>query len=413
VVLGIAFGIAVICFQAVLSKKFHVLICLSLSTELFYLGYGLVPKVIPLLSLVSIFVLVLTWIFMPRVPHEGKISPIAKNLILIILSYGYAVGVFKVGILNSSLGLKVFVLPLLLYYLARNATPNTMQLIYRFLGMSIFVNACAAVFEVAVGVNFLTSHFSSFVYGTSVRQIGSTLRAPGLTRSNEYLGMTAAVFVILLVSKRAKDHKKLNLEYFLFLLSGLVCVFLSTSRSAFVLLTLGLLLNSGSKSLIGKLMRRVVFPSLILMTTFFVLSPQVHVLRDRQSVWQNVLSQVGALGNGFGSIGSATGSRYSTTGSFSYTIGNFLVGFSDNYYVSILYQLGIFMGSFAIVLILLGVISASARTTGLGRSYSRGILFSILVTGFFIDIGEYSLVLDISILGYFILERLNHEIEVN
>ena len=129
------------------------------------------------------------------------------------------------------------------------------------------------------------------------------------------------------------------------------------------------------------------------------------------SVWQNVLSQVGMIGNGFGSIGSATGSRYSTTGSFSYTIGNSAVVFSDNYYVSILYQLGILIGSFAILLILVGAIAGSLNQASFSKSYSRGILASLLVTGFFIDIGEYSVVLDIAILGYFILESLKHEIE--
>ena len=411
-VLGIAFGIAAICFQAVISRKFAVLICLSLSMELFYLVYGLVPKFIPVLSLVSIFLLVITLIFMPKISQAGKISPIAKNMIFLILAYGYSVGVFKVGIVNATLGLKVFILPLLLYYLARNSTPKSLQMIFRFLGFSLIINALVTVFEVVLGVDYLTSHFSSFVYGTTVRQIGSALRAPGLTRSNEYLGLTAAVFLILLINRKVQERSKVDFEFLIYLTAGLICVFLSTSRSAFVLLTLGLLLISGSPSLLGKLFRRVLFPVAVLVTTFFILLPQVHVISDRRSVWQNVLSQVGMIGNGFGSIGSATGSRYSTTGSFSYTIGNSAVVFSDNYYVSILYQLGILIGSFAILLILIGAIAGSLNQASFSKSYSRGILVSLLVTGFFIDIGEYSVVLDIAILGYFILESLKHEVEI-
>ena len=389
-----------------LSKSKFWPICLFLSLELFYLFFGLIPKFVPIASALSLFVILALWVTSEHRERKKIGSPAVSYLAFIVLSYGFLVGVLNVGIVNSALELRIFLVPILFYLVARTLPFETILKLFKFLGYSLFINAICCVGELLVGVDFLTSHFPSFVYGTTVRQIGSSLRAPGLMRSNEFLGLTAAIFLITLVYERIHVRIISKTQFGIFFLSASGCLILSTSRSAYLMVVAGWILIGSTKSIATKVFQRVLVPIVIVYVTFKIYVPKVNVLSSRTLVWNDILTSSNLVGHGFGSIGSATSSRFSTVATFNYAIGNSSAVFSDNYYVSLIYQFGKILGPMLIAAILIILILKPLRFSGFLKNYNRSIAIALMLAAFFVDIGEYSIVINSATIGILFMSRV-------
>ena len=168
----------------------------------------------------------------------------------------------------------------------------------------------------------------------------------------------------------------------------------------------GWILIGSTKSIATKVFQRVLVPIVIVYVTFKIYVPKVNVLSSRTLVWNDILTSSNLVGHGFGSIGSATSSRFSTVATFNYAIGNSSAVFSDNYYVSLIYQFGKILGPMLVAAILIILILKPLRFSGFLKNYNRSIAIALMLAAFFVDIGEYSIVINSATIGILFMSRV-------
>lgn len=370
------------------------LIILFFSFESYYLIFALSDSLVPLVTLLNFLTLLLLVARKFGLRSSQSTSPpivsssLSRSLLIIILIYGFAIGISNFGLLTTAISLRTILYPYLIFRVVSRFSKNQIEKILIFLGFAMFLNALSSILEIVVGVEFLVSNFPSFKYGGSIREIGADLRPPGLMRSNVHLGLAGAIYALILINSNQVTETLSKLKRSIFLFSALTCVILATSRSAYILLIIGWFMYK-NRGLGSRLFGKVIAPSFIAFVTLFVFSPEVKVLYQRILVWGDVTSLITFFGNGIGSIGSATASRYSSQNIITYRTGYSDAIFADNYYLSLLYQFGWIMGLGLIIVILYASAQLIMKTNGGLNSYLKGVIAGYCMVALFLDIGEY------------------------
>lgn len=371
-----------------------ILFVLFLSLESYYLIFAWTDSLIPVITLVNLMILLILNVRqMESNPTHFEFTSLvritlSKPLLIILVIYGTLIGISNFGIVTPVISLRTIIYPYLVYRVIKKFSRLQLNRVLIFFGYVMFFNALSSIFEISVGVDYLLNNFPSFKYGGSVREIGGDLRTPGLMRSNVHLGLSGAIYALILINSGLHRQTISKFQRSIFLLSALLCVTLATSRSAYIVLILGWYMYK-SNGLGAKLLGKVIAPSFIAAVTLLALSPEIRVLHERILVWGDITSLITFIGNGIGSMGSATASRYSSPSSLNYRIGYSQAIFADNYYLSLLYQFGWLMGFILISILLLLSIHLIRKANNELKSFLKGIVSAYCIVAFFLDIGEY------------------------
>jgi hypothetical protein len=364
-----------------------------LSFETYYLIFAWSNSLIPIITVVNFAILLILNIRISNSKLTDIGSPsnqmkLTTSLFLLFLIYGVVIGISNFGMVTVAISLRIILYPYLVFRVIKTFSSSQLNRVTIFLGYTLFLNAVASTFQVIVGVDYLINNFSSLQYGLSIREIGNDIRPPGLMRTNVHLGLYGAIFALIVLNFDNQRQIISKLQKMIFLFSALTCMFLSTSRSAYLVFILGWAMYK-SKSLGGKLLGKVVIPLITTGITFFVFSPEIRVLFQRILVWGDISSLTTFVGNGIGSIGGATASRFSSGSSLNYRTGYSEAIFADNYYLSLLFQFGWLIGFALILTLLLASLRLIQKGSKERKPFLKGIVLGYLVVANFLDIGEY------------------------
>lgn len=303
---------------------------LALSFEFFFLVFGLVGLDRNIVAAAAFGSLLLEAIVglsesRARLAFTNKFGSV---LLVATVAWGSVVGVASHSTFDAINALRVFVLPLIAFACIRNMSRFQLSRLLTFIGVAMVLNAIASVFEFILGSDALIA--AGLNYGTEIRQIGGVLRAPGLTRSNASLGLIAGFYLLglfIFFGKWQFSRSRRLLQPVI--ISSIVCVLLSTTRTAIVVLAVGLLLQRVS---FKNSVRNGLF-TVVMLTGFYIFGAgSADSAIARLSVWANALSTVDLMGSGFGSVGSTTYSDLSLGKG----------AFTDNYFISLIQQFGVF-----------------------------------------------------------------------
>lgn len=195
-------------------------------------------------------------------------------------------------------------------------------------------------------------------------------------RSNVYLGLAAAAFLLgyWLTSKELRQSFVNSKLVSAAGLSSLIAVVLSTTRSAVVLLLVGLLLSVGIKGT----WQKAAYVVLASIGVVYIGAGNVSSFLERIQVWGSVLQTADFFGGGWGSAGSA-----------SYSAFNFGQGaFSDNAFLSWIQQLGLPVS--VLLVIALAIFTQTAvDAKRLPTKQVKIVATSLVVTAMVIEIWDY------------------------
>ncbi|MFC7528587.1 hypothetical protein [Actinoplanes sp. GCM10030250] len=270
-------------------------------------------------------------------------QPPPRRLLLVgagvVLLFGVwtLIGFADHGVAQTLVGGRLTALPLILLVLVCALTARELDLLVTVLAAMVIANAVAAIVEYVIGPADLIA--LGFEEGRSVRLIGDTFRAPGLTEVNAELGLLAGGFLLGYAALwLVRDLRPQNRIWHAAAVAAVIGLALSTSRTGALLLVGGLVsavvLNRGGGPAMRKRARIIGIGMVAVVAAGFVAigATGSSSTFERFQVWGNLLSS-GApwYGLGLGGVGAATSSRVSDS----------TLVFVDNYFVSISLQLGI------------------------------------------------------------------------
>lgn len=299
------------------------------------------------------------------------------------------------SIYQSAEGVRLLLLPVVAAVLGRSLRPRSLTLVLKTAICIVLASALAAAYQSSISVAELAE--SGFEGGTSLRTINGVLRAPGLFMTNYDLGSFAAVLASLCVLGVGFDGKSQRdlLWRVLGLGASLGCLLLSVYRTGMVVLGLTLVLQV----LFGRWRGRARVAAIIGALgawAFLEGGPTADSASwtARLGLWAELLGsgRIGLVGNGVGSAGAA-----------SYLGGVDLRVVTDNSYISLAYQLGVF--ALPLVLALWGAAGKGALAARGESSLASRVMVSVLVAMFFVEFWEYSTAMCLAITAFFWASR--------
>jgi hypothetical protein len=255
--------------------------------------------------------------------------------ILVAAGLGFIVAVSNhVAHTQVAVGVLLLILPVTGLLVGPVIGPGTRRVLPWLMVVLLGVNAVVALWEVRTGVELLPRY--GLEYGTTIRTIGETLRAPGLTLTNFQLSLLAAAVVSAALTDRVSRHRRFpGASFWLILVFGTGDLILSTTRTGLIIVVVTavftamvMLFRRGGR---GRLVGVVVALGAVLAFVWRGADTTAS-LSERIQLWGTILHQgVTVLGHGIGTAGAATGSSYATSS----------VLVADNYYLSVLWQIGL------------------------------------------------------------------------
>lgn len=296
--------------------------------------------------------------------------------------------------LTSLLGIKFILAPIVISFAYQFGREFRRKLISTIFVLQV-LNFLAGILELQLGIKELQS--LGFEYGTNIRNFKSgTLRVPGLAITNFDLGLTSGVvlsLVYFMINGRIEIGKKYN-HFFLILVftSSIGGILVSYSRSgAIFAATVIVLAEAFERKRFLKaqtLFLTLTITGLLLISRNVLFSDNSSFLA-RFELWEDLpkLSNP-MIGRGVGALGAVTKSSYTN-------IQTPIV--VDNYFISIYLQLGILgLAIFSWFLVYLII---------KGNSYTRALIFGLIVTLQFVELWEYALPTSLILFMYYSFSR--------
>jgi hypothetical protein len=339
-------------------------------------------------TLVNIGVLIVVLVALPAVFLRRAANPAVNRVVLLILALavpGVIIAIFTLPSAQWLSGIRYLVIPLAVAILGSALSPGQLRLLFKAVACLMVINLLAAGIETALGSDALLK-LTNIGYGVSIRNFGTALRAPGTFATNYQLGaFTAVAAVIALVWWGTLKDARRDLPWrIVAVLSALGSLALSTDRTGVILVAVGVVaavLFSGS---VVKpwIKLGTVLLVVALVTCFFLIGlGDTQSFFQRLGVWSQLLAGPPALlGNGIGYSGAASGAA-----------GSAAQIFTDNYYISLWLQFGIF--GILISLVFVGILIALYRLGWHGNhaaSVAASLLLGTLVAFFFVEMWEYT-----------------------
>lgn len=339
-------------------------------------------------TLVNIGVLGAVLVALPAVLLRGRANTLVVRVTLALLVTSVtglliAVLVFPVSQVLS--GTRYFVVPLAVAVLATTLDARKIRLLLRAVAVLMTISFAAAIVETALGSDRLLA-ITGLAYGTSIRNIGEALRAPGTFATNFHLGAySSVVAVIALLWWGTLEGARKDLVWRgVALVSAIGCLALSTYRTGVVLLVVSVVaaIFLSGDAVKPWVKATVAFLGIGVAIAFIAVGlGNTNSLFQRFEVWAGLFDgPLALLGHGVGYAGAASGAA----GAEKYV-------FTDNYYLSLLLQFGI-PGAITIG-IFFGVFAALFRQ---GRRGNRRAALAVclwagvLVAFLFVELWEYT-----------------------
>lgn len=309
------------------------------------------------------------------------------------------------GLLTTLLGMKPFLFLFICIQAIKLMDLDNLNRLKRIVGLFFILNAAVSLIQLFLPLSTVLTLFPEAKYGVNIKQIAGTLRAPGLMRDNQYLGLAAALFILhMRFDKKSHFEKigKVSIFEISVLLSCAVCIYASYSRSA-ILIFLAFITIQLSR------VKKEIFSTILAigMGVYFLIfmnsqySSILDSRNERLELWKQLLSKIGFLGDGLGATGAATGSRFANDFTFYFgNLGYSRVGFSDNYYISILTQVGWISGF--VLFAATGLLIAQYKNK-LEHGEHFAYFFrcgTLLIVVSLIDLGEYTMPLTLGYLSW-------------
>jgi hypothetical protein len=305
---------------------------------------GLLNILVEVLSMVA-----LVFLFAkarPRIKMDGLV-PIFLILLFLVI-YGFLLKSASIPMTVALLGMKLLVLPFFLALVSRFESELRARIVSGLFFVQI-INALAAAAETILGVDRL--QLLGLQYGTNLRNFDSHLRAPGLALTNYNLGAFSAAIlfmVYLVLTKQFWLGRKVS--YRLCIMSAfasVTCLVLSNFRSGMVFAILAIVMCEvlSRRNFLGSSLVLILGSVALLLAVlfnFFLINSNSSF--ERQAKWEELLELYDwKIGSGIGFTGAASRSSFSSVSSLIVT---------DNQFISMLLQFGLF-GFVCLVLILL------------------------------------------------------------
>jgi hypothetical protein len=275
----------------------------------------------------------------------------------------------------------------------------------------IIANACAGLVEYSFGISRLLQ--AGLHYGSQVRVIGQSLRAPGLMVDNFNLGLTAAAYGSAVLVAGLVGFKLGRSHILIGLPAAVICIVLSTTRSAVVLLAVsavfGLFLTSGSgdrgRVMLSRIAGRVVALGLVVgipVAYWKAGLSSSQSYHSRLNLWGHFFREglVSFAGHGLGSAGIATTSRFAGAATSDVV--------ADNYFINFLWQAGL-VG--CLLLFICWISRTRSRVSESGRIYqraARALMIGLAASFYFTETWEYisAMLVLLPALGFFQAQSL-------
>lgn len=341
-------------------------------------------------TLISLFA---TFILLVRYAIKNKsLSRIDLKLIyltLIIISSS-VIGIQNYSIVEVLLGLKVFIFPIVIHLIFKSLEYNQLRLISKIFFILFSINLVFAMIEYnSTALEFLTNN-SYFHYGTNIRELNGHIRAPGLMRTNVYLGMTSAYFLLGLITFGFSNKKLISKSTAILLaIITISLLILSISRTSLVIILVGLTTIAYRNRKFGYKLILTLASTITFVLYLGIGGVSTDSFFARIRVWRLVISDAGLLGHGLGSFGSSTFSRfYSSSFTGADSTMDYL-NFSDNNYLSLIFQFGYFPAICLLVIIAIWMRNLYKLSGAKTRSFILSVFFASVVAAFVTDIWEY------------------------
>lgn len=326
----------------------------------------------------------------------GAVASILKNgkhgkgammwvplLTLVLLAVGVAVARPSTPIFQTIMGIRLFVTPIICFYIALTLDVAAMRRVLRFATILIAGSFAAALIQYQLGAAYLVN--AGLEYGTTVRHGFGQLRAPGLYETNYALGSFAGVLgaLALIWWPTIEQGKRVNMWRWVAVISSVGCLILSIYRTGMLVMGLSVVLWILTDTARRRGLRRFMVVVAGAGIAYYVHDAgytDPKSLHQRFTVWESVLSRYAPTpwGSGIGYSGSASGSRFSR---LDITV--------DNYFLNLYLQLGVAAIIFFTVLLVFAL-RMTARSVK-DRRYTPGIvLLSVFIGFLFVDFWEYT-----------------------
>lgn len=304
--------------------------------------------------------------------------------IIAILSWGLIVGVYQMPLEQVLIGVRFFFIPFLIAVGAVAIEPIWIKRILTCCGVVLLINVPVLIWERTLGADGLMA--LGLTYGESVRTVDSVLRPPGTFAANYELGAFAAVYSTLQMALLATSKKNRTTFGYIFLFSAITAVLLSTARFAIVIVVVAAVAIAVTRrQQVSPILRLVTLVGGTSVVGMLLLkgSTGTESLFARLDLWESRWGDINLwIGNGWGSSGASTLSESS--------VGRMVM---DNYYLSLLYQLGALGGILAFVAWVLVLRQLSAKTVSHRSEMNYAGLISVvavLVSFIVTETWEYS-----------------------
>lgn len=295
------------------------------------------------------------------------------------------ISVFTLPLRQTLSGIRYLTVPLMVGILSSALSDSSMRKLLRAGAALMFVSFVATIIETSLGSDRLLE-LTQLDYGTSIRNFGDALRAPGTFATNYHLGAYSAVFcVIALLWWGTLDGASADwLWRFVGVLSSLGCLGLSTYRTGVVILVVSVLaaVFLSGRAVASRFKVLVVSLGLTVAIAFFAIGlGNTRSFFQRLDVWASLLSgSISPLGRGVGSAGAASGAAGSSGQVF-----------TDNYYLSLWLQFGI--AGLVMITVFGAVLVRLVLSGGMGSrraALAAPLWAGVLVGFFFVELWEYT-----------------------